>query len=56
MVFGAIVLIFSLFYFSRYAKTNFNEMIENESSKNLLNKDIKDDDLKSLKSVTTSHI
>lgn len=31
MVFGALVLIFSLFYFGRYAKKNFNKMIlENE--------------------------
>jgi hypothetical protein len=53
MVFGAIVLIFSLFYFGRYAKKNFNEMIEeNQSSKNLLI----DEEIKSISSTTTSNI
>jgi hypothetical protein len=37
MVFGALIIIFSLFYFGRYAKINFNKMIkENEINKNFI--------------------
>ncbi len=34
MVFGIIVLLFSLLYFTRYAKRNFNLMIEENKLKN----------------------
>ncbi len=34
MVFGILVLIFSLFYFGRYAKKNFNKMIEQNNKIN----------------------
>jgi hypothetical protein len=56
MVFGALVLIFSLFYFGRYAKKNFNEMIEeNQSNKNLLT-NLNEEEIKSMSSKTTSNI
>ena len=34
MVFGAIVLIFSLFYFGNYAKKNFGKMMEENETAN----------------------
>lgn len=34
MIFGILVLIFSLFYFGRYAKRNFNLMMEENKNLN----------------------
>ena len=34
MVFGALILIFSLFYYGRYAKKNFNDLFEENKKKN----------------------
>lgn len=52
MIFGIIVLIFSLLYFGRYAKTNFNKMMEenkhlnfsssSESDENILSEETAD--------------
>jgi len=36
MIFGIIVLVFSLLYFGRYAKRNFNKMMEDNKSKDYL--------------------
>jgi len=35
MIFGVLVLIFSLLYFGRYAKRNFDKMMEENMHKNI---------------------
>jgi uncharacterized membrane protein YukC len=35
MVFGGLILLFSLFYFNRYAKKHFNIMVQENRKKNL---------------------
>lgn len=44
IIFGALVLIFSLVYFGRYADKNFKEMVEENKKNNdtLVNTDVND--------------